>query len=426
MSQPAVPIDGRVVDARSGAPVAGAEITIAGSRGAVTTDADGRFRWAVAPRLPADVIAVLADGRVARPIRLTAIAPAVELTLSIHAAESQFVTVLGVAPSTDASPAASRTLLTAGDLEMRHAQTLSQALDVVPGVSTISEGQAAVPAIRGLARGRTLIMVDGTRASTERRAGANASFLDPETIRTLEVARGPGSVAYGSDAFGGVIAARTRGPVYSTPLRVRFAGTGGAGVPEWHGDLEASTGYGSGGVLVGVRAREVDDYQSPDGVVMDSGWQDRGVRARWEALTDGSSWFLGWQSDFGRELGRPRSDGNVIRATSPFDDSHRLTGSYRRASLGGFRNVRLDALAGATRQRTEQDRLPLAGRPRSLESADLSSRELQVRVTGERAIGAARLHIGADVHGRYGLEALDTLHTYNLAGMLTSETTSVS
>lgn len=425
-SEPAAPVDGRVVDARSGAPVAGAEITIVGRRGVVRTDGAGRFRWPVAPLLPADVIAVLADGRVARPIRITAIVPALELTLSIDATESQFVTVLGVAPSIDASPAASTTLLTTGDLEMRHAQTLSQALDVVPGVGTISEGQAAVPAIRGLARGRTLIMVDGTRASTERRAGANASFLDPETVRTLEVARGPGSVAYGSDAFGGVIVARTRGPAYSMPLRVRFAGTGGGGVPERRGDLEISKGYGSGGVLIGVRARDFDDYRSPGGVVVNSGWQDRGVRARWEALTDRSSLSLAWQSDFGRGIGRPRSDGDVIRATSPFENSHRLTGSYERASLGGLRNLRLDALTGAISQRTEQDRLPVAGRPRSVERGDVSSREVQVRLTGERAIGRTRLHVGADVHGRYGLEALDTLHTYNLAGMQTSETTSVS
>lgn len=426
MSEPAAPVDGRVVDARSGAPVAGAEITIVGRRGAVRTDGAGRFRWAIAPLLPADVIAVLADGRVARPIRLTAIVPAQELTLSIDAAESQFVTVLGVAPSIDASPAASKTLLTMGDLEMRHAQTLSQALDVVPGVGTISEGQAAVPAIRGLARGRTLIMVDGSRASTERRAGANASFLDPETVRTIEVARGPGSVAYGSDAFGGVIVARTRGPAHARPLRVRFAGTAGAGVPEGRGDLEMSKGYGSGGVLVGVRARDFDDYRSPGGVVANSGWQDRGVRARWEALTNGSSWSMGWQSDFGRGLGRPRSDGDVIRATSPFEDSHRLTGSYERASLGGLRNLRLDALTGATRQRTEQDRLPAAGRPRSVERGDLSSREVQVRLTGQRAVGRTRLHVGADVQGRHGLEALDTVQTYDLAGVQTSETTSVS
>ncbi|MEO7271951.1 MAG: TonB-dependent receptor [Vicinamibacterales bacterium] len=426
LSEPAAPVRGRAVDAASGAPVVGAEITIVGQRGSARTDGAGRFRWEITPLLPIDVIAVLRDGRVARLIRVTAIDDAQELTLAIEAAESQFVTVLGVAPSINAAPAASATLLTTGDLDLRHAPTLTQALDGVPGVGAISEGQAAVPAVRGLARGRTLIMVDGNSASTERRAGANASFLDPDTVQTIEVARGPGSVAYGSDAFGGVIVARTRGPDRTAPLRLRFAGTVGRGVPERRGDLEISTGYGSGGILVGLRARDFGDYHSPSGVVTNSGWRDRGVRARWDTETGEDRWSVGWQSDFGRSLGRPRSDGDVIVATSPFEDSHRLTASYKRVSLAAFRNLRFDALAGGSRQRTEQDRLPAAGRPRSLERGDLSSREAQLRLTGERPVGPVRLHVGAEMQGRYGLEALDTSQAYNLAGALVSETTTVS
>ena len=407
-------------------PIAGAEITIVGRSGSVRTTATGHFHWPVAPPLPIDVIAVLADGRVAGPIRVTALGASETLTLAVDATVSESVTVLGAAPTIDASPGASTSLLTSTDLELRHAQTLSQALDVVPGVSTISEGQAAVPAIRGLARGRTLVLVDGARASTERRAGANASFLDPAIVRTIEVARGPGSVAYGSDAFGGVIAARTRAPDHSAPVRVRFAGTLGSGVPEQGGDLELSTGYGSGGVLVAFRARDFDDYDAPAGVVANSAWRDSGVRARWEHATGADRWSVGWESDFGRALGRPRSDGDVIRATSPYEDSHRLTASHERASLGGFKNVRFDGLIGTSRQGNDQDRLPTPTRPRSLERADLSSRELQLRLTGDRAVGPARLHVGADVQGRYGLEALDTALAYNLAGDVTSETTTVS
>jgi len=37
-----------------------------------------------------------------------------------------------------------------------------------------------------------------------------------------------------------------------------------------------------------------------------------------------------------------------------------------------------------------------------------------------------RLHVGADLQGRYGFEALDTSQTYNLAGVQTAETTTVS
>ena len=426
VGEPVAQVAGRVVDARTGASVAGAEITIVGQPGSVKTDAAGRFQWEIAPLPPIDVIVVLRDGRVSRPIRVTALAGGTDLILTIDATISQAVTVLGVAPTVDASPAASTTLLTSRDLDLRHSQTLSQAIDVVPGVSAIAEGQSAVPAIRGLARGRTLILVDGGRASAERRAGANASFLDPAIVQTIEVSRGPASVAYGSDAFGGVIAAHTRGPDYARPRRVRFAGTVASGVPEQSGDLEISKGYGSGGILIGVRARDVDDYDAPSGVVTNSAWRDQGVRVRWEQVNGAGVWSIGWQSDVGRALGRPRSDSDVILASSPFEDSHRLTASYARRSVGAFRNLRFDAVVGALRQRNEQDRLPTATRPRSVERADLNSRDLQLRVSGERAIGRAWLQIGADVQGRYGLEALDTTVGYNLAGAVSSEASTIS
>lgn len=419
-------VSGRAVDARRHVPIQGAEITVVGQRGSVITDKDGRFRWPLAPVLPAEIIVVLRDGHVARPVRIATIDAGRELILAIDAATTQFVTVPGIAPSIDAAPAASTTRLGARELEMRHAPTLSQAIEGIPGVGSISEGQAAVPAIRGLARGRTLILIDGSRATTERRAGANASFLDPEVVRSIDVARGPGSVAYGSDAFGGVIVAQTRGPEPAAPLRVRFGGTLGGGVPERRSDLEVSKGYATGGVLIGVRARDFGDYSAPGGVVPNSGWQDRGVRGRWDSVNRGQILSVGWQSDIGRDLGRPRSDGDVIRTTSPVDDSHRLTVSYERGLLGGFRNVRLDALAGAARQQTEQDRLGTPTRARLLERAYVSSREVQVRLTASRPVGRARLHVGADLQGRYGLHALDTTQAYSLAGAPTTESTSVS
>ena len=422
----AAPMEGRLVDSRTGRPIAAAQISIVGERGSVRTDRDGRFRWPTTPPMPVLVVTVLPDGRAGRPIALASADAAATIAVDVDAMLGESVVVIGAAPTIDASPAAATTLLTSRDVEIRHPSTLSQALDVVAGVSAISEGQAAVPAIRGLARGRTLILVDGSRAMTERRAGANASFLDPGAIRTIEVARGPGSVAYGSDAFGGVIAVRTRGPAYNESWQARFAATAGWGAPERRGEVEVSRGYQSGGILIGVRAREFDDYDAPAGTVTNSAWRDGGVRARWEHTTTQELWSVGWQSDFGRDLGRPRSDSEVLLATSPLEDSHRFTASYERRALRGWRTVRLHALAGAARQRTEQERPATSTRPRNVERADLSSNDQEVRVTAERLVGAARVHVGGEVQRRAGLEALDTTLTYNTAGDLVSETPTVS
>jgi outer membrane receptor protein involved in Fe transport len=172
--------------------------------------------------------------------------------------------------------------------------------------------------------------------------------------------------------------------------------------------------------------REFEDYAAPAGTMPNSSWRDRGFRARWEHSTGASLWSIAWQSDFARALGRPRSDSDVILATSPVEDSHRVTVSYERRSFGAWRNLRINGLAGSLRQRTAQERLATSTRPKNVERADLSSREFEVRSTAERLIRGTRVHVGGDVQKRDGLEALDTVETYNIAGALVSDSTTVS
>src|SRR5690606_34362335 len=143
----------------------------------------------------------------------------------------------------------------------------------VAGVNQVSEGHAAVPVVRGLARGRTLILIDGARVTSERRVGPSATFMDPAMLDGVEVARGPGSVAYGSDAFGGVISVRTRRVAPDSPWGFEFSGTlGAAGLPEQRVAAQVSKGLPEGSVLFAVHARDADDWESPEGEVLNSGY----------------------------------------------------------------------------------------------------------------------------------------------------------
>jgi hemoglobin/transferrin/lactoferrin receptor protein len=419
-------LSGLVIDGRSRTPVANAEVTIVGQRGSVRTGPDGRFEWALPTVFPAVFVVILPDGRVGRPVRVTTLDDANGVTLRVEVAVAESVDVSGTAPAIDVSAGSSMSLVPAADVELRHPASIGEILENVPGVGVVSEGQSATPAIRGLARGRTAILVDGSRASSERRAGANASFLDPGIVDRVEVARGPGSVAYGSDGMGGVIAVRTRRPGYGQPLRFRFGGTIGAGFPEVRGDLEVSAGYGAGAVLAGVRVRDFDGYQSPHGPVPNSGWREQGLRLRWDHGTRPAAWSIGWQTDLADDIGRPRSDSDVVRVTTPFDDSHRLTVSYARESLAGFQHVRLDGLLGSVNQQTDQDRLPTPTRARRIDQSKVRSRELQVRATGDRTMGGARFQLGADIDARYGLESTDTGVSYNGAGTIVATDTTPS
>ena len=81
------------------------------------------------------------------------------------------------------------------------------------------------PMIRGFATNRLLYSVDGIRMNTAIfRAGniQNVINIDPFTIEKTEVAFGPGSVLYGSDAIGGVMSFQTITPniTHSDSLQV--------------------------------------------------------------------------------------------------------------------------------------------------------------------------------------------------------------
>ncbi|MEO0338983.1 MAG: TonB-dependent receptor plug domain-containing protein, partial [Bacteroidota bacterium] len=75
------------------------------------------------------------------------------------------------------------------------------------------------PMIRGFSANRLLYAVDGVRMNTAIfRSGNvhNVLSLDPFSIESTEIVYGPGSILYGSDAIGAVMAFQTKAPEFST------------------------------------------------------------------------------------------------------------------------------------------------------------------------------------------------------------------
>lgn len=75
------------------------------------------------------------------------------------------------------------------------------------------------PFVRGLTGNQTLILIDGIRLNNSTfRYGPNQylNTIDPYTIKRIEVAKGTGSVQYGTDAIGGVVHILTRDPRFAT------------------------------------------------------------------------------------------------------------------------------------------------------------------------------------------------------------------
>ena len=74
------------------------------------------------------------------------------------------------------------------------------------------------PFVRGLTGNQTLILVDGIRMNNSTfRYGPNQylNTIDPYTINRVEVAKGTGSVQYGTDAIGGVVHVITKEPEFA-------------------------------------------------------------------------------------------------------------------------------------------------------------------------------------------------------------------
>jgi hemoglobin/transferrin/lactoferrin receptor protein len=418
---------GRVVDSKTSQPIAGATVTLAGVPGTLKTDNDGRFTWPAAPAPPIQIIVVLPGGQVARPVNIAAYEPD-GVTVPVDALADESVTVIGSAPSITSAPASATTLLSGTQISRRTPENLVQALETVPGVNVVSEGHASVPAIRGLARGRTLVMIDGARVTSERRVGPSATFADPASFEGIDVARGPGSVAYGSDALGGVISVRTRRAEPGSPLQIRGSGTLGAGTPDRRGTVAISKGLPRGGILVQGHLRDVDDWASPvDGdSVFNSGWRDGGVNARVDHQLGGGLFSAGWQGDFGRDIERPRNNSRTVRFYYPYENSNRFTSSYEIAGVAGLQELSLTGFIGTFEQRTDQDRFATTTTGRSIERADISANDFHVKASGTRGLGIARIELGVDVNGRFGLEAIDTIIRYAPGGEVADRSDNLS
>ncbi|HTQ30536.1 MAG TPA: TonB-dependent receptor [Opitutaceae bacterium] len=134
--------------------------------------------------------------------------------------------------------------ISAADLAREQVDSLKDALGGVPGAPAFATGQAGASTslfLRGANSNQTLFLVDGIRFNDPNTD--YAVFLGGATVGakdSLEIARGPQSTLYGSEAIGGVVSLRTEK---------------GAGAPTGQVSAEA----GSFGTIEGTAAAQGAD-----------------------------------------------------------------------------------------------------------------------------------------------------------------------
>ncbi len=411
-----------------GIPLAFAQVRVTGRPGTAIADREGRVEIVPDPVPPFEVLVSSADGVLLSPVEVSSLPSAGALELLIPRGLDESVEVLGATSDAIVPPGAALTVLGRSDLELRLPERLAQALETIPGAGRIEEGTSMVPSIRGLARSRTLLVLDGGRVSAERRAGASASFLDPETIDEVEVVRGPGSVAYGSEAFGGVIRAQTALAAPGDPGHLRYGSQYATAGDERAASVAWGGGVGAGALTLGAHGRATEDYESPEGEVFNSAAKLWGFRAGWQAEAGPGLVSALWRTDLGRDVGKPALDSRATRAYYPEESSNRLSLGYRAPGPGRWSRLGGTLTWDRYRLVTVRDRQPdpAAGVTRRIRSSDLEADDLGIRFEAERSAGTAHLITGADFSSRIGLSALDGEVSFDLAGNETQAMTTVA
>ena len=273
-----------------------------------------------------------------------------------------------------------------------------------------------MPSLRGLPQHRTLLLLDDGRVSSERRAGASATYLDPETIDEVEVVRGPGSVAYGSDAFGGIIRARTRMPDPQGTSGLRWNATAGTGLDELGAAADVTTGLLGGGLLIGAHYRDYGDYESPEGTVANSRATLAGFRAGWQAAVLGGVAHIGWRTDEATDVGKPAPDSDVRRVFYPREESGRLSLGFERPGPGAWSRLSVSIGWDDYSLTLAKDRFATESTPRDLSQSRVDANDFSVRADAARGLGDWRMVIGTELSGRYGLEAVNQYTTFDDSG----------
>jgi iron complex outermembrane recepter protein len=144
-------------------------------------------------------------------------------------------------------------------------------VEQVPGVDLRTFGAASTrPIIRGFDGDRVLILQDGIRSGDlSSQSGDHGTTIDPGSLESVEVVRGPATLLYGSNAVGGLVHALTPQEAFR---RSPFSGLRGqvltdAGTANAQAGGNANLQYGNGSWMLwaGGGSRRTGDYGTPAG-----------------------------------------------------------------------------------------------------------------------------------------------------------------
>ena len=161
------------------------------------------------------------------------------------------------------------TSISAKNIALQNPQTAADLLGI-SGAVFIQKSQqgGGSPMIRGFATNRLIYTIDGVRMNTAIFRGGNIQnviSLDPFATEKAEVAFGPGSVIYGSDAIGGVMSFQTLTPQFALDENTFVTGKAIARTAsandEKTGHFDINVGWKKWALVSSISSNDFDDLR---------------------------------------------------------------------------------------------------------------------------------------------------------------------
>lgn len=216
-------ITGTVKDA-TGAIVGGAEVSLANAQSIMRTtltSADGKFTMDdVAPGSYAVVVSKSGFARLSTALQVTpGDQKELDLVLEVNSLSAEVTVTAEAGRVSEARTLAQPVnVITEQEILDRATEVVAQTVDEEQGVNLqrTSPSLSAV-FVRGLTGRNVAVYIDGVRYTTSAQRGGVGTFfslIEPSSLETVEILRGPNSSQYGSDAHGGVINFLSRSPAF--------------------------------------------------------------------------------------------------------------------------------------------------------------------------------------------------------------------
>jgi iron complex outermembrane receptor protein len=200
-------VRGTVADIESQEPLPGATVYIPDLRKGATADISGHYELSNLPN-GNFILEVSFVGYKTKVIIINLHQDTVmNFQLSPAVKEMTEVIITGVSKSTERKLSPIPAIIASKKYLFQSPSTnIIDAIAKIPGVDQITTGQSvAKPVIRGLGFNRVLTLYNGLRQEGQQWGDEHGIEIDGYSIDKIEIIKGPGSIAYGSDAMAGVI-----------------------------------------------------------------------------------------------------------------------------------------------------------------------------------------------------------------------------